>query len=835
MRLPDYRSDGADAAALDEPSDAVGRRSGADGWLSGLPRTVRVSARWSAARAARSVVAHPPLAAFLMVYLLTCYVGAMALLFGPDALRRWYVANTGSSMPVLTGRTVLIDLVLLNAAPAVLCGGWWVGGFVRRVPLVRRIRAVVGARVVTPQEARRDPRILLVLGAALAVLSAALLAREMSAGSLHLLRGWLQYGSFVGGRAALTARLSEWDFVGAYTVLPLLVGLVLAELRTQRVGWRLALPVGLASLGVFLAINLLLLQKRPLLTGLAVIGVTIAARTATRPAGAARRESVRRWAIAAAAVIVVLFGIYAGLLLAPIEGTSAPAGVAQRTIVASEFALLGPVGYATVSPFLNQGATLKLDDSVPGGALQVTTYGSAQGTSYQVGTQPTGTRVELEVTLSRSAGAGGVTIFLGHSERDSASATVPVGAAPTSYRLQWIVDNANPVYIAVRAAGAARLSLSDVVLRRIARPTSLVLFPPAQITAQGFSTNGPSLKVGAVTHMVTSAGGTRDLLTVRARRSLQGIEYPIGPATKDSGLELTVVIAPARVRSPVHRGPRQTIIFGSAAGGYTSTNARAGRRPAFVTLLLFPRATAPAAVTVRAQHPGEFSILGITVRELTAARTSAHPRPVPATGGRLPLGVIRFPSTAQALKTASEGLTVLPFLAFATRTSGPAIAYPALYPGHHPYESVDLGLWVLGWSGAATDNISSYAMLHPGAATPGTNAVPFMFALYAQGGILVALLGAFIIGVVWRVGWMVIPNRRTRVGACMCALLVLFGIYIAQDAAINSLLTSYGVGWALGALGLFAIGAAGWRWSRSPSAPRGSERSGRGLLNIGGR
>jgi hypothetical protein len=156
-----------------------------------------------------------------------------------------------------------------------------------------------------------------------------------------------------------------------------------------------------------------------------------------------------------------------------------------------------------------------------------------------------------------------------------------------------------------------------------------------------------------------------------------------------------------------------------------------------------------------------------------------------------------FPAP-ESVRPRSATQTLLFYALFApfTRTAGPAIAYPALYPTRHRYYRVDLGLDLVGIGLAPDDNLSSFNMLYP-VTTGGTDSVPFMFGLYSQGGLGVALLGALVIGFVWSLVWRLVDLRLegSLERAMLKALLVMYGVFIAGDSARNSLLVSYGLAW----------------------------------------
>ena len=48
--------------------------------------------------------------------------------------------------------------------------------------------------------------------------------------------------------------------------------------------------------------------------------------------------------------------------------------------------------------------------------------------------------------------------------------------------------------------------------------------------------------------------------------------------------------------------------------------------------------------------------------------------------------------------------------------------------------------------------MSSFKLLFP-SVSAGTNSVPFMFGLYSEGGLVIALVAAVVVGMAWRLAW----------------------------------------------------------------------------------
>ena len=79
----------------------------------------------------------------------------------------------------------------------------------------------------------------------------------------------------------------------------------------------------------------------------------------------------------------------------------------------------------------------------------------------------------------------------------------------------------------------------------------------------------------------------------------------------------------------------------------------------------------------------------------------------------------------------------------------------------------------------------------------GSVAAPFQFVLYSQVGLVGALLGSSIIGLLlglsWRAVEMGVPDAVWR--SLLGTMILLFSIYLAIDSVRNSLIVSYGVLW----------------------------------------
>jgi hypothetical protein len=160
----------------------------------------------------------------------------------------------------------------------------------------------------------------------------------------------------------------------------------------------------------------------------------------------------------------------------------------------------------------------------------------------------------------------------------------------------------------------------------------------------------------------------------------------------------------------------------------------------------------------------------------------------------------------QSNRVLSVSLYVL--LSPLTRTSVAAVTYPVVFPRVQPYYTVDVGQDILGFGSMPDDNLLIYSVLWP-EHERGAIGAPFQIALYSQGGLWLACLGSLLVGLglalAWR--WVVESARPTRLCSLYGAVIVVLSAFLAIDSIRNSLIVSYGMGWAVLALGVLGVAA----------------------------
>lgn len=141
-----------------------------------------------------------------------------------------------------------------------------------------------------------------------------------------------------------------------------------------------------------------------------------------------------------------------------------------------------------------------------------------------------------------------------------------------------------------------------------------------------------------------------------------------------------------------------------------------------------------------------------------------------------------------------------------TRSSAPALYYPVIFPRHHPYYRLDIGLDELGIGTMPNDNVVVWNYLNPDL-PGGTEMVPYQFVLFSQVSTIGAVGGSVLVGLILALLWS--GSQARRVGApwnaLLGALVLLLSTYIAIDSLRNSAIVSYGVAW--GALFVGAVAA----------------------------
>jgi hypothetical protein len=199
---------------------------------------------------------YAPLAVFGLVYLLSCLVGAVLLIVEYAPFVALFEYFSGTEAPELSAAETRTNVLLLVVAPLALTAGYLLGS---RLP--SRILNV-GSR----QDSREPVWWLPAL--TFSVLAAVGLISLIRAGAFGRIGSWLDFGTWVQARSANFERISFFEFVNLYLLLPLAAAWVLVSGRLaapRRVLFRWV-PVPIA-----LALSLFLFSRKAVLTAVLIL------------------------------------------------------------------------------------------------------------------------------------------------------------------------------------------------------------------------------------------------------------------------------------------------------------------------------------------------------------------------------------------------------------------------------------------------------------------------------------------------------------------------------------------------------------------------------------
>ena len=238
---------------------------------------------------------------FTGVFLVTCYIGTLGLLFSAR-FRTAYVVFSGAQVPDLSGANVVTTLLLLHAAPLLV----WLGYELVTRCLPRR-RLSPGDELSPPSWLPR---------AVFAASAAAALASLARAEGWRSFMAWSDYNSYVHARLRMFDQLTFFEFVNLYTLLPLSAGYLMLSDGRRR--------VAAGTLAVVLALQYPLAQRKVMLVS--VLFIACAAYLYRHAGWAPRRAARSRHQIAwLAGGPLLLYAAYVGLTLVTILGPASGA------------------------------------------------------------------------------------------------------------------------------------------------------------------------------------------------------------------------------------------------------------------------------------------------------------------------------------------------------------------------------------------------------------------------------------------------------------------------------------------------------------------------------
>jgi hypothetical protein len=271
---------------------------------------------------------------FTVIYFVVCLVGAILYLVGANLFIQLSEYFTGDKPPALTAAQLVIDLLLLFAAPVFL----WVGyELALRVPR----RRIPGAGSVTRglsslqlQTPAWFPTVVFLCSALLALVAI------VGSGAEDHLSSWLDYSAGIHARERLLQNVGFVGFVDIYTILPLTAAWAVVTVTAN--GLRGVLLRGWPVV-VTIAVDLLVFQKRSAIASLLIILFAWLA-------AGGLRFSRRRVRLALAGVGAVVIVYFAGVL-APVQAHGRLCGIQHITCDVITRNVPPVVLYAAMAPF----------------------------------------------------------------------------------------------------------------------------------------------------------------------------------------------------------------------------------------------------------------------------------------------------------------------------------------------------------------------------------------------------------------------------------------------------------------------------------------------------
>ena len=302
----------------------------------------------------------------------------------------------------------------------------------------------------------------------LGVSGAYLAVRFAATGAIQGLAAWADYDRFLQGRRSVTDALSFWDFVTAYSILPLLIGAAIADLLLRPWRWPRRVFAIAGLLGLLLLVSLALFQKRSLFVGLLIAAGVVLLHPGARAVLAALASQRRRTLAAAGGTLAAAYALYLALLVAPVVSeTLDPAEQDPSVVVSVDFSS-GAGGWLTAGEFVNAGADRRVAAGRVGQGLSVSAAEPLEGITYASGATARA-RSAWEFTVGIYAPKPtDVTVLVGDDAVDTAVTTVRAGPSWRSARVRWTpLREVEQVKLALRATEAARFRVDDVTLRRL--------------------------------------------------------------------------------------------------------------------------------------------------------------------------------------------------------------------------------------------------------------------------------------------------------------------------------------------------------------------------------
>lgn len=194
-----------------------------------------------------------PIIGFMLIYVFTCYFGAMVLLFGPESFWSWYHFFSGAVMPDIYAKELVYILLLLNIAPILM----WLGYELGLVAINKWKTKSFDIGHLHEENIGKYIKYIFILTSVIGIISV------LRTNSLDNLDSWLNYNNWIHTRWQIFNTLNFFEFVNIYMLIPTFGSLFVLNTRESDRKWATILVIVLMMI-----MGVLLFQKKALVVSI---------------------------------------------------------------------------------------------------------------------------------------------------------------------------------------------------------------------------------------------------------------------------------------------------------------------------------------------------------------------------------------------------------------------------------------------------------------------------------------------------------------------------------------------------------------------------------------
>jgi hypothetical protein len=203
-------------------------------------------------KSSKSIYSYSPLLLFIVIYSITCLIGALIILSGDQTFINYFKTFSGMQVPILTQKELAINLFLLIGAPILLCASYI---------LTLKSKITNTFAIYFSIFLNRSSSIpWITANAIFYILALIALLQLKHAGSFHFLSTWLNYSNWILARWCSFESLSFFSFSNIYTFIPIAAIIVTLSCQNKSIigAFLKYLPIAIT-----LFIEILIFQKNP--------------------------------------------------------------------------------------------------------------------------------------------------------------------------------------------------------------------------------------------------------------------------------------------------------------------------------------------------------------------------------------------------------------------------------------------------------------------------------------------------------------------------------------------------------------------------------------------